>query len=341
MLSNLLIYASGGSGKSTSAAQAAEWMYKNHGKKTRVVNADGGGTRSAFAALLDLGLAEVWDLDTWDDGSLFQILDLATKGWWPQDVNMPNSPLLPPYREWRPCPVCKKDSGATGFGMVSKCATCNKQFGAGILLPVERVMINGADEVGLMVCEGLTAFGESMMRRLTAVNPEGGATIKDGNFTIATAGKQHYGQAQRYLGQFVANTRRAPFEMVLWTALELRGHEDGQEGGRPIYGPSLPGKKLTTQCIPWFTDVIHLDVLPVMDGAKPKLDNGVVQTARTYFLSKHFPPDNPAYAFDAKKSVTLDGAMPDVMPAHMGKYLDTLVAARQKAAAVLKARLNK
>ncbi|MGH7274484.1 MAG: hypothetical protein ACREIQ_08525, partial [Nitrospiria bacterium] len=99
MRRNILIYGSGGVGKSSLAAQAAAFEWSKTGRRTRVVNADGGGTASAFQALVELGRAEIWDVDQWDASSIFTMLDQASKGWWPSDVGMPNSPLLPPTKD--------------------------------------------------------------------------------------------------------------------------------------------------------------------------------------------------------------------------------------------------
>lgn len=334
MKRNQLIYGAGATGKSTCLAQAATYVWKNLKKKTRVVNADGGGTRSAFQHLIDAGVAEVWDIDLWDASGIFSTLDLATKGWWPHDTEIPNSPLLTSVREWRQCPGCEEDTGATSFAMVPKCQKCGMGFGAGQVLPVRRDLINGAEEVGLWAFEGLTAFGELMLRRLSGLDPAGGNSIKDGDFRITSAGQQHYGMAQKYIGQYVSNSRQLPVDLVVWTALELRSDDDG----KPLYGPALPGKKLTSMCIPWFNDVLHLDALPRRDpkGQIVKDPNGMEVLDRKLFLMPHFPPDNPAYKFAAKTSVPAAGGMPLVIDADMGKFFEELHKAIAKAAETLK-----
>jgi len=116
-----MIYSQGGMGKSTLGAQLAAFTYKTTGKKTHVVNMDGGGTANAYSVLLERGIAEIWNVDQWDEKSLFLTLDLATKGWWPEDTREPNSPLTPPFQKWKECPNCKKDVGAKGFALPAKC----------------------------------------------------------------------------------------------------------------------------------------------------------------------------------------------------------------------------
>src|SRR3990172_128194 len=322
MKRNILLYGAGGSGKSTLAAQAAQFTWESAGKKTRVVNADGGGTESAFQALIDLGRAEVWNVDTWDGSSIFAVLDLASKGWWPSDTQSPNSPLLPPTKDWRPCPTCGKDSGASGLAMVTKCAACGVAYGSGTLLPVRRDPINGLEGTGLVVFEGLTAFGELLLRRLCSIDPTGGNAIPDiGGFKIASPGMQHYGAAQRYIGQYVANSRQIPGAMTLWTALELRADDDG----KPLYGPALPGKKLTALCIPWFTDVLHLDAIAKRDargGIEKREGQEILE--RKLYLAPHFPSDNPAYKFTAKTSAPAGGGMPTILDPDMSLFFREL-----------------
>ena len=310
-----LIYGQGGMGKSTLGAQLAAYTYKTTGKKTRVVNMDGGGTENAYSVLLEKEIATIWHLDRWDEKSLFLTLDLATKGWWPEDPSEPNSPLLPPFSKWKECPSCNKDVGAKGFALPPKCSTCGAQLAAGTFCKTRTTYANGFDAVGAVVFEGFTSFGESLLRRLRTINPEGGRTIDDkagdgSVFKISAPGQQHYGDSQAYLGQFVANSKTIPTDRVLWTALENRGEEDGKS----VYGPKGPGQALTTTCIPWFTDVIHLDgVAKSEKGLIVKDANGMEVVERKLFLSPHYPADNKLFLFRAKTSAPLSGGMPTVL----------------------------
>jgi len=330
---NILVYGAGGSGKSTRLAEASEYVWKTHGLKTRVVNADGGGTSSAFGHLIEEGIASLWDIDLWDASGIFSTLDFATKGWWPLDLEIPNSQLLPGVREWRKCPGCEGDTGGTSFAMVPKCKACGLTFGQGQILPVRRDKINGAEEVGLWAFEGLTAFGELMLRRLRSIDSGGGLSVKDGDTKISQPGQQHYGMAQSYIAQYVANSRVLPGDVVIWTALELKSDDDG----KPLYGPMLPGKKLTAQCIPWFTDVLHLDALAERNkSGVVKDDNGMETLERKLFLMPHFPPDNPGYKFAAKTSVPQGSGMPVVIDAHMETFFTQIKMAELRAQERLK-----
>ena len=329
MKRNQLLYGAGASGKSTRLAEASEYVFKKFGKKTRVVNADGGGTTSAFQHLIDHGVAEVWDIDLWaEQRSIFDLLDLATKGWWPTDLATPGSSLAPSVIENLICPSCGGSLGSrgSGFSTPKQCTICSASMGAGVLPKLLRE-VNPPD-LGLICFEGLTAFGELMLRRLRSVDSSGGNTIKDGEYKVASPGQQHYGMAQSYIAQYVSNSRQLPVDLVIWTALELRSDDDG----KPLYGPALPGKALTAKCIPWFTDVLHLDMLPkVVGGVRQKDKDGMEVVERKLFLMPHFPPDNPTYKFAAKTSAPLAGKMPVVLDADMKGFYIELEEAHRRA----------
>jgi hypothetical protein len=335
----IMVYGQGGMGKSTLGAQLAAYTYRDSGKKTRVVNMDGGGTRNAYAGLLEAGIVSIWDVDLWDEKSLFLTLDLATKGHWPEDPSEPNSPLLPPFSKWKECPTCQKDVGAKGFALPPKCSACGVTLAAGTFCRTRTTYANGFDNVGAVVFEGFTSFGEALLRRLRTINPEGGRSIDDkpadggAAFKISAPGQQHYGDSQAYLGQFVANTKSIPVGRVLWTALENRGEEDG----KAVYGPKGPGQALTATCIPWFTDVVHLDgVAKTEKGLVVKDLNGLEVVERKLFLSPHYPADNKLFLFRAKTSAPMQGGMPTILdfPATgntMQKLLELIAAAKLKA----------
>ncbi len=329
---NILAYGQGGMGKSTLAARAAAYLWKTEGLRARVVNADGGGTESAFSPLIAAGAAEVWHIDQWDEKALFSNLDQATQGFWPADPLTPGSPLLPPTRDWKPCPFCAADSGGKGLGMVATCATCGKPFPPGTFLKQKRELINGAEQVGIYVFEGISRFGELLLQRLKKIDPSGGNSISEENFKISSPGQAHYLMAQSYMGQFVGNTRRIPVPLTFWTALEMRSDEDG----KPIYGPKGPGKALTAAMIPWFTDVLHIDGFQKkLNGVTQKDKDGVEVLERRMFIAPHFPPDNPSQRFAAKTSVPFGGEMPLSMEPDMTLFFDTLKKAYEKAAAQL------
>jgi hypothetical protein len=326
-----LIYAQGGMGKSTLLAQLAAYVKKHRGLKTRIIGADGGGTK-AFKPLMDKGIVDYWPIDLWDEKSMFHTLDFATKGYWPSDVDTPNSDLLPPTKEFRPCNKCEKDSGSVGLAQVAKCIACGETFGPGVRLPKKIELIDGAEEVGATCLEGATAFGNLLLNRLKKQDPTNGYNVKDGDAIISAPGQNHYGMAQSYMAQYVGNTRKLPYEFAAWTALEIRGK--GETDEKPIFGPKFPGKALTEACIPWFTDVFHVD------GQATKGADGIEVLKRKIFTAKHFPEDTKPYGFAAKGSAPLAGNLPvvfDFPPTGntMDKYFSELALANERAAEAL------
>jgi hypothetical protein len=171
----------------------------------------------------------------------------------------------------------------------------------------------------------MTAFGDLLMRRLRFKQPEGGRFLEDEGFKIAGGGKQHYMDAQNYLAQFIAMTRQIPVDVIMWTALEIRGDEEG----KPIFGPKGPGKALTDQCIPWFTDVLHLDLIAEKgaNGMDLKDANGMPLFKRALFLADHTPPDFPTHRFKAKTSAGAD--MPKVIEPSMSTFFEQAEKAKE------------
>lgn len=294
---------------------------------------------NAHSPLIEAGIVEMWNIDLWDEKSAFYNIEQASKGFWPEDVTEPNAPLMPPFESYKECPMCHKNVGAKGFNLPPKCASCGAVLPAGTFCKGKTVLLPSFEGVGAVIFEGFTSFGDVLMRRLQKANPEGGRSIVDEGFKITAPGMAHYGDAQSYLGKYVAHSKNIPVELVMWTALENRGDDDG----KPVYGPKGPGQALTAACIPWFTDVIHLDGIPKLDKAgriEKDATNGLEMVDRKLFLANHFPPDNKMYQFRAKTSSTLEGEMPTVMdfPAKgntFARFMDELAAAKARAKEVL------
>ncbi len=302
----MLFYGTGGSGKSTLLAQMAAHAYKEFGMKTRIVGADGGGTKP-FKVLMKKGIVQYWAIDLWDQ-DLWTTYDRATKGWWPEDLEIPNSKLLPPYVKHSLCPSCGKRMGAP-----ASCNACKKALTPGATVKQELEPLNGFEEIAVVGFESIAAFGFNIMARLRVIEkPDNLMTVKDEDAPdarIAQSAQHHYGIAQAKVQEWVANTRRLPVWGVMWTTLELRGGDDGY--GKPVYGPALPGKKLTALCTPWFTDVVHVELEP----EEKKDKDGILVVNRVLYLADHYPADTKPYGFKAKTSVP---GMPVRIPAPAG-----------------------
>jgi len=326
-LQTILFYGKGGIGKSTLIAQAAAYIHKTTGKKTRVVNADGGGTQGALEGLVEEGIVEIWNIDLEEQG-IFAALNAATKGYWPTDPSTPNSVVLPPVKVWRKCIFCGGISGAKALTMVKNCEACKKEFPSGTLLPIEYELINGIEQIGAYAFEGMTSLGEILLNRFKDIDKSGLANaINDGGYTVAQVGMQHYLLAQNTLMQGFQNMRQIPVDIVMWTALELKADDDG----KPLYGPAGPGKKLTTLCIPKFTSVIHVDAVAKRgpNGQVLKNQDGTEILDRKMYLAPHSPVDAPGQWFTAKTSAPAGGGMPTVLDCDMALFFEEMKKAKQ------------
>jgi len=289
-----LIYATGGAGKSTLIRDLAVHVWQTMGLKTRIVGADGGGNKP-FQVLMKKGILDYWPIDLWDR-DIWTTYDRATKGWWPEDLETPNSKLQPPYASHLVCPFCK-----TRGALVNMCPACKKAIPAGTTTKVELEPLNGFEKVGAYGFESIAAFGFNIMARLRTIEKKSDLMTVDDpdapDARIAQSAQHHYGIAQAKVQEWVGNTRRLPVWAVAWSTLELRGGDDGY--GKPVYGPALPGKKLTALCTPWFTDVLHLELEP----EEKKDPDGMQIVNRVMYLADHYPPDTKPYGFKAKTSV--------------------------------------
>lgn len=310
-------------GKTNSISTLALYVHKEYGLKTRVYTADTGGY-NPLKPLQERGILDVMSVDLWDHP--FLTIEQCSKGFWPEDPSLPNSPLKPMVRNWKPCPLCSEDSGATMHAVVLKCKSCGKPYPPGTVLRIQTDLINGGDSVGAIAFEGLTAFGdlvmESMSKRTAQgedIGPQAAHTkFEDGSFTneagvekkfmIGSNSPAHFGIAQDHIHGWVKNSKLLPVKQVCWTALEQKAEEGGMKGGGRIYAPSIPGKAASGKCLSWFTDVIHMDLL-----SKGKDPSGIEQLERKFFLTPHYAPDDPLVPYKAKVSAPAQGLMPKTL----------------------------
>lgn len=347
-MNKILIYGKPAAGKTTFLGSMAEYIWKNFKKKTRIVTSDGGGVEP-FNTGIELGFIEAVDISNW--ANPFVTFEAFTKGWWPVDVNVLNSPVLPGFRYWKMCPLCKGDSGSVGLAAVKTCTSCKKDIPVGAPLLPQRDFINGMENVGAYGFEGLTSWGDRtqqlMSDKLAAGDPgasaggqdssKGGSSLRfqDGldnegkAFFVAGNAMPHYGASVDYLNRFVRYSDMLP-GWKCWTALERLGKEE--ETKKSIMGPSVPGRLGVDKVIGWFNSVLHLDLVEGKQDA-----NGVPLVDRVVFLNTHYAKDVPGVPFLAKLSATPAAGTPTTIPPSFGVFLEAL----EKARATAKARVLK
>ena len=295
MKKQILEYASGGVGKTNLLGTAAKHVFKTTGKKTRVVTADGGGA-GPLEPGIRAGAIDLLDVTAWPYP--FRTFDYISRGWWPKDLSSPT-----PWKELRD-PDNQDWSQVRAYGVEGLTA-----FGLQLMNSMRDRQAKG-EQIGAMDGQKLGLFGDG----------EGTDVLKLGSNTMT-----HYGIAQSYLYTFVKNFRQLwprGVDLIVWTALELKATDEAKA---PVYGPMLPGKAATATCIPWFTDVLHLDVID-----PKKQPDGSVVGERKLFLNNHYANNDPI-PFLAKNSAPRDGKMPTVISPDFEVFFSELEKANQRA----------
>lgn len=292
----MCIYAQGGVGKSSLLESLAQHLHRTEGLRTIVFSADGGGVGPMEPAI-ESGALTFYQMDAFPNP--FNWMNQIVSGNIPLDPNDPKT-------KWRP--------------------------------------INFAEEkVGAICNEGLTSWGQILLDWARDEHAEGRQIgqmegnklfFKDGEMKLGANTPAHYGIGQSYLGTFVAKARRLwsrGLQNIVWTAIESKvelkkDQAASVEGKATAYGPKLPGTAATAQCIPWFTHVLHLDVV------NPKKDpkTGAVEGERRLFLNQHYAEGDPT-PYLAKVAVNPRGKLPLSIPADMSVFFKELAEANKRA----------
>jgi hypothetical protein len=199
----------------------------------------------------------------------------------------------------------------------------------------------GGQDIGLYVFEGLTSFGDIMMRHLShtkkRLSQDPAYTYVDGKTEFSGTNMSYYGEIQNRIYDFVVKSSMLPVERVIWTALEGRGEEEGTKS--PTYGPSIVGKKSTGKAGQWFGNMIHLEML-VTEVADPATKQINHLQRRVMYIQPH--ADVIAkIPFPAKVRVPFDkagefskamGGQPYMDPPDLGKLYDLLESMKGAAA---------
>ena len=146
-------------------------------------------------------------------------------------------------------------------------------------------------EIGLYAFEGLTSFGDIMMRHLsrtkTKLSQEPAYTYLDGKTEFSGTNMSYYGEIQNRIYNLVVTSAVLPVERVIWTALEGRGEEEGTKA--PTYGPSIVGKKSTGKAGQWFGNMVHLEML-VTEKIDPSTKQINLEQRRVMYIQPHADP---------------------------------------------------
>lgn len=241
--------------------------------------------------LVDAGEVEAFDLTPrWNR---YDLLNKLTLGWWPADVNDPESPLLPP-------PHLKAK------------------------YPNYKGKWQEDSDISVWIMDGISEMSDWLMFYTTEREAKGeikvsgqqlAASFQDGEGRFGSPGQGHYGTIQNLVKQWVTQSKGMHCH-VLWTALELRAKDDMT--GLPIYGPDVIGKAETARAVAWFEQSLH-------GWRDPK------SKERRLYLTNHY--DEYGMEFRAKNTASFHFPLPEYLSnPSLGTLLEMLDESRRKTA---------
>jgi hypothetical protein len=294
MRKNILLYGAGGVGKTSAMAGYAKFLWKTTGQKALIFSADPGGY-GPFEEGAKAGAVEFHYMRDFPN-PMTRMRDIVVG-------RRPGADPKDPKAPWTPVDFA-------------------------------------AEKIGFLGIEGLTSWSEVMLNWAIDEHSKGRQVgqmdgksmfFKDEESTWGASTQAHYGIAQDYMRKFVGTATQLwrQLNTIIWTALEtkttLKDASVVAEGGKgQAYGPKLAGTAATGLCIPWFTDVIHIDRV----GASKQAD-GTLDGERKFFLDQHYAPGDPI-PYLAKASVSPDGKMPKVLAPSFEIFFNELSKAAAK-----------
>lgn len=148
----------------------------------------------------------------------------------------------------------------------------------------------GMGDIGLYAYEGLTSFGDIMMRHLSAnktrLSQDPAYSYMDGKTEFSGTNMSYFGEVQNRIYDCVVKSSVLSVDKVIWTALEGRG-EDADK--TPIYGPSIVGKKSTGKAGQWFGNMLHIELL-VESVLNPSTKQLELKQRRVMYTQPHADP---------------------------------------------------
>jgi len=215
---SICIYGVPGAGKTTQAQELAKYVHRKLGKKIRLASTSGGGWTSIQPAI-DIGIIVPAYLRGRDHA--VETMDQITRGYWPENVDDPKSPMLPPDKQ--------KDYGDIG-GYV----------------------FDGITESADWMMEKLNAAEARGEIKISALS----IRFQDGKTQYGSPAMAHYGLVQSRITGFIAQSRTLADMYLLWTALELKATDDNSR--LPLYGPDVIGRAKTASSPAMFANTLHL-----------------------------------------------------------------------------------
>lgn len=268
-----------GAGKTSLLAPFARYLWETYGKILLLYSWDGGAIPTDLQKLMKQGLVRFWRARTRSgEGLGIEGLMLATKGYWPAQINAetgetsPGVRLVPPVTT-RYTVSCRKTGETlaqlpvTNLIAPTYCTPCKTLHAVAELNVHEDVhRTKGFELVGGVAYDGLTSMGSLVLDHMDEARGAGqiggeksafGGIVTSGSIKFGGSNRADVGFGQTRCRQCVHNSLSIPYllEGPVFTALSM---EATDEGGLPIVGAKLPGRAATDEASAWFGNVFEM-----------------------------------------------------------------------------------
>lgn len=265
-----LLYGPSGAGKTRALLDAAEFVHRMTGKKTRWYVGDGGRATVDASGMVEDGIIDIWDYAT--QTYPLTVVQRMTEGYWPVDVQDPKSKLI------APTPQTVNEIGMWVF--------------EGLYVVSEYIMGSTTGALADRAARG-EKIGQDSPVQVIDPNEEGkaGAGLKFGGNPMA-----HYQFAQRRIVDAIQRTKSLPGYKA-WTTHEVQA-EDKENGGEKIVGPAGPGRAMTPKIPLWFANTFHLTTATKKTKQKDLATGAEVATfemERRMYTRDHADPDGTVF----------------------------------------------
>jgi len=278
-----LYFGASRTGKTTQIGVAAERAKRVYGGTTRLVTADL-GTLDCIQSQIDAGTIQVWNLRS--NAHVMQAIDKACQGYWPEDMDDPNTKLISPFAisYIGRCSKCGEELTTNNSKLMPQqpCPKCKTITS----LSMKRVPNpnNDLSKVSLYAFEGITSFCDAIMDEMSS---EGSVALGDkeaplsymsGDTKFSGNSGGDFGLTQKTIPNWIAKSTGIPYiKELVWTGLEGRGFVEGTDKrvddakgrtkiiGVPMYGVLIPGggasAKVVGKIPAWFRHMLHFETV--------------------------------------------------------------------------------
>lgn len=293
MARSLAIYGPTGSRKTSQVKWFAHYIAKVTGKATLLLSLSDGGWSPMCDPEVSAGMIIPYKGDVAITPLL--VLRKLSQGYWPKYPDLMNeamtqfladfasNPNTPPPPEASLTMIDWNEIGGIAIEGWSSISSVIMRY-----LPDKGINVGGENRLGVNKNGISMSFSQGV--------------IVDDQMTVENFGSNTQGDynfVKNTLSGLVSNWNSLPCHSIMYTALEARTTEDGEKGGRSIYGPEIAGKKASAECGAWVGDLIHAQDYPLPVTVKVKNPSGegdieqtVMKTTVRFFFHRHPDPDN-------------------------------------------------